>query len=305
VISRRRALAAGSALLAGCSSDDRPVLRFWAMGREGLVANELLRGFEAEHPGVTVKVESLPWLSAHEKLLTAFAGDATPDVAQLGNTWLPEFQQLGALEPLEPWIAQSGLPADDYFPGIWATNLAGGQRIEDHLGQACRIEQTQVHTLSGQRMHHMGGIPDQGQTGPHIGLGVLQAQGESRARPDPGDRPQPVVEGRGQCLGEIGLGHGQQGIGLGGRGRPDDRAAPIVQRQEGQRSTGHKALPGGFLMGLGSAHVGDQCVLAIAPAAGVDTGLLAHPDFENVLPGLIAESERADVVLARLRALCG
>ena len=34
-------------------------------------------------------------------------------------------------------------------------------------------------------------------------------------------------------------------------------------------------------------------------------GLLAHPDFENVLPGLIAESERADVMLARLRALCG
>jgi multiple sugar transport system substrate-binding protein len=129
VISRRSALLAAPAVLTACARDDRPVLRFWAMGREGLVANELLRGFEAEHPGVTVKVESLPWLSAHEKLLTAFAGDATPDVAQLGNTWLPEFQQLGALEPLEPWIAQSGLPADDYFPGIWATNLAGGQRI--------------------------------------------------------------------------------------------------------------------------------------------------------------------------------
>ena len=49
-----------------------------------------------------VKVETLPRLSAHEKLLTAFAGDATPDIAQPGNTWLPEFQQLGALEPLEP-----------------------------------------------------------------------------------------------------------------------------------------------------------------------------------------------------------
>ena len=34
-------------------------------------------------------------------------------------------------------------------------------------------------------------------------------------------------------------------------------------------------------------------------------GLLAHPDFENVLPGLIVEPERADVVLARLSALCG
>ena len=33
-------------------------------------------------------------------------------------------------------------------------------------------------------------------------------------------------------------------------------------------------------------------------------GLLAQPDFMNVLPGLIAEPERADVVLARLREMC-
>lgn len=32
--------------------------------------------------------------------------------------------------------------------------------------------------------------------------------------------------------------------------------------------------------------------------------LLAHPDFMNVLPGLIAEPERASVVLARLREMC-
>lgn len=33
-------------------------------------------------------------------------------------------------------------------------------------------------------------------------------------------------------------------------------------------------------------------------------GLPAQPDFMNVLPGLIAESERAGVVLARLRGMC-
>ena len=33
-------------------------------------------------------------------------------------------------------------------------------------------------------------------------------------------------------------------------------------------------------------------------------GLLAQPDFMNVLPGLIAEPERTDVVLARLREMC-
>ena len=99
------------------------------MGREGLVASELLRGFEAEHPGVRVKVERPCPGSQRTKLLTAFAGDATPDIAQLGNTWLPGSSSSARWSPLEPWIAQSALPADDYFPGIWATNLAGGQRV--------------------------------------------------------------------------------------------------------------------------------------------------------------------------------
>ena len=40
-------------------------------------------------------MQQIPWLAAHEKLLTAFAGDATPDVCQLGNTWIPEFGRWG------------------------------------------------------------------------------------------------------------------------------------------------------------------------------------------------------------------
>ncbi len=32
--------------------------------------------------------------------------------------------------------------------------------------------------------------------------------------------------------------------------------------------------------------------------------LLTHPDFENVLPGLVAEPERAGLVLQRLKAMC-
>lgn len=128
---RRDLLAASTVALAGCTRDSgTTTLRFWAMGRESEVVAELMPGFEREHPGVRVKVEQLPWTAAHEKLLTAFAGDATPDLAQVGNTWLPEMQALGALEPLEPWLARTpALQATDYFEGVWATNLAGGQRV--------------------------------------------------------------------------------------------------------------------------------------------------------------------------------
>jgi multiple sugar transport system substrate-binding protein len=103
---------------------DPGALRFWAMGREAEVAGELLAGFEREHPGMRVRIEQLPWSAAHEKLLTAFAGDVLPDVAQLGNTWLPELAALGALAPLDARIAAANdMPAADYFGGIWDTNV--------------------------------------------------------------------------------------------------------------------------------------------------------------------------------------
>jgi multiple sugar transport system substrate-binding protein len=109
--------------LAACAPKQETVA-FWAMGREGEVVTELLPEFERTHPGIKVVVQQLPWTAAHEKLLTAFAGDATPDVAQLGNTWVPEMSALGALEPLAPRIAASSVIAQtDYFPGIWDTNV--------------------------------------------------------------------------------------------------------------------------------------------------------------------------------------
>jgi multiple sugar transport system substrate-binding protein len=116
-------------LAAGCrsSSADETVVRFWAMGREGEVVTELLPAFEQSHPGIRVKVQQLPWTAAHEKLLTAFAGSVTPDICQLGNTWIPEFVALGALEPLDRYVADSSVVRpDDYFAGIWDTNRING-----------------------------------------------------------------------------------------------------------------------------------------------------------------------------------
>jgi multiple sugar transport system substrate-binding protein len=96
------------------------------MGREGEVAAELTREFERLNPDIRVEVQQIPWTAAHEKLLTAHVGGATPDVAQLGNTWVPEFAAIHALEPLESLVAGSrDVRRSSYFAGIWNTNIAG------------------------------------------------------------------------------------------------------------------------------------------------------------------------------------
>ncbi len=75
------------------------------MGREGEVVQKLMPEFERRHPGLRLRVQQIPWSAAHEKLLTAYAGDAMPDIFQLGNTWVPEFVALGALIDLAHlWI---------------------------------------------------------------------------------------------------------------------------------------------------------------------------------------------------------
>lgn len=114
--------------MAACADrhDKRTVVRFWAMGYEGEVVAKLLPAFERENPSVRVELQQLPWTAAHEKLLTAFAGDSLPDVCSLGNTWVPEFAAIGALEPLDERIGKTpSLDAKDYFPGVWQTSVVG------------------------------------------------------------------------------------------------------------------------------------------------------------------------------------
>ena len=116
-------------LLAGCGqqTSDSHTLTFWTIGREGEAITQLLPQFERENPDIHVELQQLPLSAAHQKLLTAFAGDSAPDMTQLGNTWMPEFVTLHALEPLQTRVDHSGtVKPDDYFVSIWSTNVYDG-----------------------------------------------------------------------------------------------------------------------------------------------------------------------------------
>jgi multiple sugar transport system substrate-binding protein len=113
-------------LLLGCAprDDGRTHIEFWALGREGEEVVKLVREFEKLNPTIAVDVQQMPWTAAHEKLLTAIVGESTPDVAQIGNSWIPEFQAVNAIADLR--TLAGSLDQADYFPGIWKTNEVDG-----------------------------------------------------------------------------------------------------------------------------------------------------------------------------------
>jgi len=99
------------------------------MGAEGESIQYLIPDFKIKHPGIEIKLQTIPWEAAHEKLLTAYAGKSTPDICQLGNTWIPEFYAIGALLKLDSLLAHSSvIQQDNYFDGIWDTNV-----IDNHI----------------------------------------------------------------------------------------------------------------------------------------------------------------------------
>ncbi len=129
---RRTALGlmAGAAAtgLAGCAREEAGItrLRFWAMGNEATNVPQILPEFERRNPGVRVEVQALPWTAAHQKLLTAYAGDSLPDVSQVGNTWVSEMAAIGAISAL-PDFASDLLT--DQFPAVLDTNRIGGRLV--------------------------------------------------------------------------------------------------------------------------------------------------------------------------------
>lgn len=130
-VTRRTAIAglAGTLIAAGGCARRTPhdPLRLWAIGREGDIAAQLVDVFVARNPHIAVEVQKMPVTAAHEKLLTAYAGDTLPDVCTLGNTWVPEFQALNALQPLDELIAGSStVDVQDYFSGIYESNRVDG-----------------------------------------------------------------------------------------------------------------------------------------------------------------------------------
>jgi multiple sugar transport system substrate-binding protein len=96
-------------------------LTVWGMGTEGDQLKVLAGDFMKQNPNIHVTVQSIPWTDAHSKLLTSVEGGQTPDVSQMGTTWMAEFAKAGALDTVPSSINQN-----DFYPSAWNTAVYKG-----------------------------------------------------------------------------------------------------------------------------------------------------------------------------------
>ncbi|MBN2860431.1 MAG: sugar ABC transporter substrate-binding protein [Sphaerochaetaceae bacterium] len=100
-------------------ADETQVVKFWYhFDNPETALNPLIEKFEAENPGIEIEAERISWDSYNQKLLTAVAGGYPPDVAQVKLWWQPQLVEMGALLPLDDYIAEWD-GKDDVYDKIW------------------------------------------------------------------------------------------------------------------------------------------------------------------------------------------
>ena len=104
-------------------ADAKQTLTVWAMGAEGEKLVDVAKEYEKAHSNITVKVTPVGWDVAHQKLVAASAAAKLPDVMQMGSSWLGEFADMGALEPVDTKVFQKG----DFFPAAWEQGTYDGK----------------------------------------------------------------------------------------------------------------------------------------------------------------------------------
>ncbi|MFD9502192.1 extracellular solute-binding protein [Streptomyces sp. NPDC060035] len=126
-----RLLAGGSALvmaaaLSACStsSDDAgeaggvATVDVWLM-RDSVSATfqkEFVKGFEAQHPEIKVKIQIQEWDGIGQKITAALASNDAPDVIEAGNTQVAQFAESGGLLDLSD--KKTELNGTDWLKGL-------------------------------------------------------------------------------------------------------------------------------------------------------------------------------------------
>ncbi|RII20398.1 putative arabinose-binding protein precursor [Streptomyces sp. YIM 130001] len=102
--------ACGSSSSSGGAEGGRTTIDVWLM-RDSVSAefqNEFVKGFEAAHPDIKVKIQIQEWDGIGEKVTAALASKDAPDVIEAGNTQVAQFAASGGLTDLSDAVDELG-----------------------------------------------------------------------------------------------------------------------------------------------------------------------------------------------------
>jgi len=91
--------------------DDIVTVKMWMMPNSLEPANdirEVLKSFEDANPKIKVNVTVLDWGAAWTKITTAATSGDTPDIVQLGSTWVGSISGMGALWEVSDKVSEHG-----------------------------------------------------------------------------------------------------------------------------------------------------------------------------------------------------
>lgn len=121
--------AGGSSNASGSAAGEPVTLTFWRAGTDVETEtywNEMIDRFEAEHPGVTVELSSLPWGDEIEtKLNAAYASGTAPDILNYSLVSIPQRASVGQYANLDSYIANWD-GAEDIMPAVMETGKYDG-----------------------------------------------------------------------------------------------------------------------------------------------------------------------------------
>jgi len=102
-------------------------LTYWDGTWAEEITPELVKEFEAQNPGIKIKVEYFPWDGMYDKFLVALRNDNGPDIINMAVDWTVPFAAMGKLQNITPFIEQYGVDMNDFYEGPLKTVTYNGQ----------------------------------------------------------------------------------------------------------------------------------------------------------------------------------
>ena len=102
----------------------------WWGGDTVAAFQSVIDEFTADNADVSVELMVWPWNEYPDKMITAYAGGATPDILMMDQT--RDFQQYyfaGVLEPMDSYIAAEGYSTDSWIDGLIESHTYEGKLV--------------------------------------------------------------------------------------------------------------------------------------------------------------------------------